>query len=46
MVTYERGKPVIYTELKKVLYGTLLQATLLFWKELSSFLAELSVDSK
>ena len=40
MVTYENGKPVIYAELKKALYGTL-QAALLFWQELSSFLGEL-----
>ena len=40
MVTYEGGKPVIYAELKKALYGTL-QAALLFWQELSSFLGEL-----
>ena len=40
MVTYENRKPVIYAELKKALYGTL-QAALLFWQELSSFLGEL-----
>ena len=36
-VTYERNKPVLYTELDKALYGTL-QAALLFWERLSSFL--------
>ena len=35
--TKERGKTVIFTELSKALYGTL-QATLLFWKNLSGFL--------
>jgi hypothetical protein len=35
--TYENGKKILYIELQKVLYGTL-QASLLFWKELSSFL--------
>ena len=39
MITYENGKAVIYAELKKALYGTL-QAALLFWKELSTFLSE------
>ena len=39
MITYENGKAVIYAELKKALYGTL-QAALLFWKELSTFLDE------
>ncbi|KAL7564112.1 hypothetical protein ACA910_012384 [Epithemia clementina (nom. ined.)] len=39
-LTYEQGKPVIYAELKKALYGTL-QAALLFWKNLSNFLTEL-----
>ena len=34
-----RGKPVIYTELNKALYGTL-QAALLFWRNLSGFLIE------
>ena len=36
-VTYEWGKPVLYTELDKALYGSL-QAALLFWKHLSNFL--------
>jgi hypothetical protein len=36
-VTYENGKKTLYVELQKALYGTL-QASLLFWKELSSFL--------
>jgi hypothetical protein len=36
-VTYENGKKVLYVELQKALYGTL-QASLLFWKELSHFL--------
>jgi Reverse transcriptase (RNA-dependent DNA polymerase) len=38
-VTYERGKPVLYTELDKALYGTL-QAALLFWEKLSSHLVD------
>ena len=38
-LTYQRGKPVIYTELNKALYGTL-QAALLFWHNLSGFLIE------
>ena len=38
-VTYDHGKPVIYTELDKALYGTL-QVTLLFWKCLSAFFSE------
>ena len=33
----EKGKTVIYAELSKALYGTL-QASLLFWKNLSTFL--------
>ena len=36
ILTYQRGKPVIYTELNKALYGTL-QAALLFWRNLSVF---------
>ena len=36
-VSKEKGKTVIYTELSKALYGTL-QAALLFWKNLSTFL--------
>ena len=35
----ERGKKVIYCELRKALYGTL-QAALLFWKDLSGFLTK------
>ena len=38
-LSYHRGKPVIYTELNKALYGTL-QAALLFWRNLSGFLVE------
>ena len=37
--TKEKGKTVIFTELSKALYGTL-QAALLFWKNLSSFLVD------
>ena len=33
----ERGKTVIYAELSKSLYGTL-QAAMLFWKDLTTFL--------
>ena len=39
ILSYHHGKPVIYTELNKVLYGTL-QAALLFWRNLSGFLVE------
>ena len=38
-VVEEKGKPVIYTELDKALYGTL-QAALLFWRDLSGFLTK------
>jgi hypothetical protein len=38
-VQVERGKNVLYVELKKALYGTL-KAALLFWKKLSSQLEE------
>jgi len=38
-VVLERGKPVLYTELDKALYGTL-QAALLFWERLSRFLTD------
>lgn len=38
-VIQENGKNVIYVELRKALYGTL-QAALLFWKELSTFLVD------
>jgi hypothetical protein len=34
---YEYGKPVVYVELQKALYGTL-QAAMLFWKELTDYL--------
>ena len=37
--TNERGRMVLYVELKKDLYGTL-QAALLFWKNLTSSLQE------
>ena len=36
-VSKEKGKTVIYAELSKALYGTL-QAALLFWKNLSTYL--------
>ena len=36
-ISKENGKTVIYTELSKALYG-MLQAALLFWKNLSDFL--------
>jgi len=35
----QKGKPMLYVQLKKALFGTL-QATLLFWKLLSSTLQE------
>jgi len=38
-VQLERGKQVLYVELKKALYGTL-KAALLFWKRLSTQLVE------
>ena len=38
-MTKEKGKPVVYVRLKKALYGTL-QAALLFWQNLSTFLIE------
>ena len=38
-VTHENGRRVLYVELQKALYGTL-QASLLFWKELSNFLVK------
>jgi hypothetical protein len=38
-IAIENGRPVMYVELAKALYGTL-QAALLFWKNLSSFLVE------
>mmetsp|Transcript_22128 Transcript_22128/g.61498 ORF Transcript_22128/g.61498 Transcript_22128/m.61498 type:complete len:143 (+) Transcript_22128:475-903(+) len=36
-LTYQNGKPTIYAELSKALYGTL-QAALLFWQNLTEFL--------
>jgi len=42
-LTTEHGKPVIYAELSKALYGTL-QAALLFWKNLTEFLTELGFE--
>lgn len=39
IVKHRNGKSVIYVELKKALYGTL-QAALLFWENLSSFLID------
>ena len=38
-VTYKGKQPVLYTELDKALYGTL-QAALLFWQKLSTFLID------
>jgi hypothetical protein len=38
-VVEENGKQVLYVELQKALYGTL-QAALLFWENLSSFLID------
>jgi Reverse transcriptase (RNA-dependent DNA polymerase) len=38
-ILIENGKPVLYVELQKALYGTL-KAALLFWKRLSSQLIE------
>ena len=38
-LTEEKGKPVMYVELSKALYGTL-QGAILFWKNLSGFLVE------
>ena len=38
-IAYEHNKPVIYTELDTALYGTL-QAALLFWQKLRSFLID------
>ena len=38
-VSMERGKPVLYVQLLKALYGTL-SAALLFWKDLSQHLHE------
>ena len=35
----KKGKPMLYVQLKKALYGTL-QATMLFWKLLSETLQE------
>ncbi len=38
-IQMEKGKPVVYIELKKALYGTL-KAALLFWKRLTSKIKE------
>jgi hypothetical protein len=38
-VTFEKGKPVLYTKMLKALYGTM-QAALLFWQKLSGQLQE------
>jgi Reverse transcriptase (RNA-dependent DNA polymerase) len=38
-ITFERGKKVIYALLNKALYGTV-QASLLFWMKLSTFLVD------
>jgi hypothetical protein len=35
-IMIKKGKPIMYVQLKKALYGTL-QASLLFWKDLSKF---------
>ena len=40
----KKGKPMLYVQLKKALYGTL-QATLLFWKLLSETLQEWGLSS-
>jgi hypothetical protein len=42
-VQIERGKQVLYVELRKALYGTL-RAALLFWRRLSSELKELGFE--
>jgi hypothetical protein len=40
-IQLKRGKPVLYVELKKALYGTLRAALIiLFWRKLSSKLEE------
>ena len=36
----EHGKPVLYMELLKALYGTIMRVALLFWKKLTSKLVE------
>jgi len=41
----KQGKPMLYVELKKALYGTL-QAALLFWKLLLETLQEWGLHSK
>ena len=38
-IMYEGRQPVLYTELDKALYG-MLQAVLLFWQKLSTFLTQ------
>jgi len=40
LASYERGQKVIYAKLSKALYGTL-QASLLFWKDLTKYLTDL-----
>lgn len=44
-LTHENGKPVLYVKLLKALYGTM-QAALLFWENLSSFLIETQIRSQ
>jgi len=39
MITYEKGKPVIYGEANKAIYGTL-NAAILAWKNLSKYLVD------
>jgi hypothetical protein len=43
-VQMEKGKPVLYVELRKALYGTL-KAALLFWRRLSTKLKEWGFES-
>ena len=38
-ITYKGRQPILYTELDRALYG-MLQAALLFWQKLSTFLTE------
>ena len=42
-ITTEKGKQVIYVKLKKAIYGAL-QASLLFWKNLTKTLKEWGVE--
>ena len=44
-IAYECNKPVIYTELDKALYGVL-QAALLFWQKLRSFLIDTGISGE